>query len=111
MNLYSFSKLVSEIVAEFQPMKFTDRRKPSIFDNCYYGKDFYYLNNDQKPVHLWYGLFLPESGPGVHLAFSFRGKDKLPPKELEVIQALGSVDGRYFAPESYEEEDGNFSSV
>jgi hypothetical protein len=106
-SLYTFSKLVLEIVSEFQTVKFTDRKKFSAFDNCYHGKDFYYLNNDQKPVHIWYGLFLPESGSGVLLAFPFRGRDKLPPKELEIIQALASKGGKYFDPESYEEEEGD----
>jgi hypothetical protein len=107
-SLYSFSKVVSEIVAESQTVKFTDRKMPFIFDNCYYGKDFYYFNNDQKPVYLWYGLFLPESGPAVYLLFPSRGNDIVPPKERKVIEALGSMDGRYFDPESYENIDGYF---
>jgi hypothetical protein len=107
-SLYTFSKLLSQIVAEFQIVKFTDRNLRRIFGNCYYGKDFYYLNNDQKPVCFWYGLFLPESGPGVYLSFPFQGSDMAPPKERKVIEALGSRDGRYFDPESCEEEEGDF---
>jgi hypothetical protein len=104
-SLYTFSKLVSEIVDEFQTVKFTGRKKFSAFDNCYYRKDFYYLNNDQKPVHIWFGLFLPESGPGVYLAFPSRGKDIETPKEKKIIEAFGSANGRYFDPECHEDVD------
>jgi hypothetical protein len=109
-SLYTFSKLVSEITAEFQTVKFTDRNARSVFGNCYYGKEFYYLNNNQKPVHIWFGLFLPENAPGVYLSFlSYKNDNWVPSKEREIIQALDSVKGKYFDLENGgEDEDGCF---